>query len=198
MKNVEKFVASEFTTSARLLQQLAVDASEQVAEVGRILANCLIGGSKVLVFGNGGSAADAQHFSAELVGRYRRDRPSLPAIALTTDSSVLTAVSNDYGYDLVFVRQVQALAQSGDVVIGISTSGRSANVITGLQSARQCGAHTVALTGADQTSMFPFVDEVISVPSEDPPRVQEAHAVILHILCDIIEQAVCQDFEESR
>jgi D-sedoheptulose 7-phosphate isomerase len=143
-----------------------------------------------LIFGNGGSAADAQHFAAELGGRYRRERCALPALALTTDSSMLTAISNDYGFSRVFARQVEALALPGDTVIGISTSGRSANVIAGLQTARTLGARTVALLGADITGLAGVADQVISVPSTDTPRIQEAHAVIIHILCDLVEKAL--------
>jgi D-sedoheptulose 7-phosphate isomerase len=147
-------------------------------------------GRKILIFGNGGSAADAQHFAAELAGRYRLERRALPALALTTDTSMLTAISNDYGFTQVFTRQVEALARPGDTVIGISTSGRSANVIAGLQTAQVLGARTLALIGANITGLAGVADQVISVPSMDTPRIQEAHAVIIHILCDLVEKAL--------
>ncbi len=183
----KQFIANEFLASASLLQRLATDSTEQIAEAGVILVTCLQQGGKVLIMGNGGSAADAQHFAAELAGRYRQERRALPAMALTTDSSMLTAISNDYGFAHVFARQVEAHARPGDVAIGISTSGRSANVIAGLQTARALGAGTIALIGANITGLAGLADQVISVPSLDTPRVQEAHAVIIHILCDIVE-----------
>lgn len=183
----KQFIANEFLASASLLQRLAVGSTEQIAEAGVMLVTCLQQGGKVLIMGNGGSAADAQHFAAELAGRYRQERRALPALALTTDSSMLTAISNDYGFAHVFARQVEAHARPGDVAIGISTSGRSANVIAGLQTARALGAGTIALIGANITGLAGLADQVISVPSLDTPRVQEAHAVIIHILCDIVE-----------
>jgi D-sedoheptulose 7-phosphate isomerase len=144
----------------------------------------------LLVFGNGGSAADAEHFVTELVGRYRQERDPLPAVALTANTPQLTALANDLGYEQIFARQVRAFAKPGDVVIGISTSGRSVNVITGLQEARDRGAHTIALIGADIIGLAAVAETVISVPATDTPRVQEAHSVIIHILCDIIERAL--------
>jgi D-sedoheptulose 7-phosphate isomerase len=190
--DILKFSSSEFTASAQLLQRCAVDLAESVARVGDMLVERILAGNKLLVFGNGGSAADAQHFAAELGGRFRRERRGLPALALTTDTSLLTAVGNDYGFDRVFARQVAAMARPGDVVIGISTSGRSPNVLAGLQTARQFGATTVALVGANTSEVAPLSDFVIPVPASDAPRVQEVHAVVIHILCDIVEQAVCR------
>jgi len=185
-----QFIAAEFGTSAQLLQQMASDSVEQVAAAAEILINCLLDGRKILIFGNGGSAADAQHFATELAGRYRLERRALPALALTTDTSMLTAIGNDYGFTQVFARQVEAHAQPGDTVIGISTSGRSANVIAGLQTARVLGARTLALIGANITGLAGVADQVISVPSMDTPRIQEAHAIIIHILCDLVEKAL--------
>jgi D-sedoheptulose 7-phosphate isomerase len=188
-----EFISAEFQAAAQLFQQLALESTEQVLAAAEILVECLQNGHKVLIFGNGGSAADAQHFAAELGGRYRRERRALPALALTTDTSMLTAVGNDYGFAQVFARQVEALAQPGDVVIGISASGRSANVIAGVQTARTLGARTVALLGANITGLAGLVDQVISAPSTDTPRIQEAHAVIIHILCDLVEKAFADD-----
>jgi D-sedoheptulose 7-phosphate isomerase len=187
------FIAAEFRASAQLLQQLASESADQLLAVGEMLMACLQSGHKVLIFGNGGSAADAQHFATELGGRYRQERRALPALALTTDTSMLTAVSNDYGFAQVFARQVEALAQPGDVAIGISTSGRSANVIAGMQTARTLGARTVALLGANITGLAGLADQVISVPSTDTPRIQEAHTVIIHILCDLVEKSLLAD-----
>ena len=192
MTNIEQaqFIAAEFGASAQLLEQMAQNSVEQVAAAAEILIDCLLEGRKILIFGNGGSAADAQHFAAELAGRYRLERRALPALALTTDTSMLTAISNDYGFTQVFTRQVEALARPGDTVIGISTSGRSANVIAGLQTAQVLGARTLALIGANITGLAGVADQVISVPSMDTPRIQEAHAVIIHILCDLVEKAL--------
>lgn len=193
----KQFVASEFNASARLLQQLAVELTGPIVQVAELMAVRLSAGNKILMFGNGGSAADAQHFAAELVGRYRGDRPTLPALALTTDTSVLTSVGNDFGFQEIFARQVKALAQPGDIVFGISTSGRSPNVIAGLQAAQQSRALTVALIGADLSGCLPVADEIISIPIEDTPRVQEAHAVIIHILCDLVERLVFKGLESE-
>ena len=147
-------------------------------------------GGKLLVMGNGGSAADAQHFAAELVGRYRRERRALPAIALTTDTSILTSVSNDYGYTEVFRRQVEAHAAAGDVVVGISTSGNSENVARALALAREMGAVTIVLGGGDGGSLKAMADIALIVPSAETPRIQEAHITIIHILCDVVEASL--------
>ena len=144
-------------------------------------------GNKVLLFGNGGSAADAQHLAAELTGKYLRDRAPLPAIALTTNTSSLTAVANDYGYEQVFSRQLQALAVKGDVVIGISTSGNSPNVISAMEEARRCGAITVALTG-QCGKLKKTADFVLSVNSKETPLIQESHITIGHIICQLVEE----------
>jgi D-sedoheptulose 7-phosphate isomerase len=186
----DQFVISELRRSARLLEQLASESSGTIRQAGELLIERLSAGSKVLIFGNGGSAADAQHFASELVGRYRLDRAPLPALALTTDTSSLTSISNDYGFSEVFARQVRALAHPGDVVIGISTSGRSANVIAGLQAGRNLGTHTIALIGSDILGLAALADVVLSVPSSDTPRIQEAHGVMIHILCDMVEAAL--------
>ena len=143
---------------------------------------------KVLVFGNGGSAADAQHMAAELVGRFARERRGYAAIALTTDASVVTSLSNDYGYDRVFERQIEALGKPGDVAIGITTSGGSANVVRALEAARGRKLTTIALTGRDGGAAGRTADLHINVPSESTPRVQEVHMTLLHIICDLVER----------
>lgn len=145
-------------------------------------------GGKLLLFGNGGSAADAQHIAAELVVRFRRDRRALPALALTTDTSILTAAANDIGYDQVFARQVEALARPGDLVLGITTSGRSPNVLAGLLSARELGATTAVLTGAAGADLAGEVDHVLAVPSRSTAHIQEMHILLAHALCDGLEQ----------
>jgi len=158
-----------------------------IAAAGRALQASLTGGRKVLICGNGGSAADAQHIAAELVGRYRAERRGLPAIALTTDSSVLTAWSNDYDFDSVFSRQVEALGQPGDLVLGLSTSGRSRNVARALQAAREAGCTTVGLLGRDGGTIAPLCDVAVVVPLQDTARIQEAHMLAYHTLCAYLD-----------
>lgn len=147
-------------------------------------------GHKALFFGNGGSAADAQHLAAEFVGRYLKEREPLPALALNANSSAVTAIGNDYGYDQVFARQLKALAGRGDVAVGISTSGNSASVIEALVCARQLGLFTIGLTGASGGKMRGLVDALIAVPSNETPRIQECHILSGHALCDAVEQAI--------
>jgi len=170
-----------------------IDAIERhltpaISAVGDLLTEALAGGKKLLVMGNGGSAADAQHLAAEIVGRFKLDRRALPAIALTTDTSILTAIANDYGFDMVFRRQVEALAAEGDVVIGISTSGSSANVRTALILAGEMGCRTVGLLGREGGTIKDCVEIALTVPSDDTPRIQEGHITIIHIICDLVEK----------
>ena len=165
------------------LVNLLVEVAQACVEVYR-------NGKKILIAGNGGSAADAQHFAAELVGRYGFDRPSLPSIALTTDTSNLTAIGNDYGYEYVFSRQLEGLGQEGDLFIGISTSGNSQNVINAFESAKHKGITTVALVGRDGGKMALLADYAIVVPSNATPRIQESHLLIEHMICDIIEKEI--------
>jgi D-sedoheptulose 7-phosphate isomerase len=148
---------------------------------------------KTILAGNGGSAADAQHIAAELVGRYGFDRPSIPSLALTTDSSNLTAIGNDYGYDQVFSRQLEGMGQEGDIFIGISTSGNSVNILKAFESAKKKGIMTVALTGRDGGEMAKIADIALVVPSDSTPRIQESHILIGHIICDIIEKEIFAD-----
>ena len=171
----------------QLFQQLAA-LTPEVNEAGRRIAATLAQGGKLLLCGNGGSAADAQHIAAELVGRYGFDRPSIPSLALTTDTSNLTAIGNDYGYDKVFSRQLEGMAQEGDLFIGISTSGNSQNIVNAFESAKTRGVTTVALVGRDGGKMASMADYAIVVPSNATPRIQESHILIGHILCDIIEK----------
>jgi D-sedoheptulose 7-phosphate isomerase len=157
---------------------------------GRRLAECLRGGGKVLTFGNGGSAADAQHLAAELVGRFLRDRAALSAIALTADSSVVTAIGNDMGYESVFRRQIEAHGRAGDAAVGITTSGRSPNVVQALQRARERGLVTVGLTGGGGGRLVGAVDYLIDVPHAETARIQEVHVMVVHVLCQIVEEAL--------
>jgi D-sedoheptulose 7-phosphate isomerase len=159
-----------------------------VATIGETCAEAMRRGNKILLAGNGGSAADSQHLAAELVSRFAYDRPGLPAFALTTDTSVLTAVGNDYGYERVFARQVEAVGTKGDVFIGISTSGQSPNVLRALEAARRMGLVTVGLTGAGGAQMAPLCDHLLRVPSGETPRIQEGHIAMGHAICEIVEQ----------
>ena len=151
------------------------------------LAEALGAGRKLLVFGNGGSAADAQHLSAELVGRFQKERAALPAIALTADTSALTAIANDYSFKQVFVRQIEALGQPGDVAMGISTSGESPNVVAALKAARARGLKTIALTGRDGGAVGQAAEIHVNVPDQNTARVQEVHRALLHVMCEVIE-----------
>jgi D-sedoheptulose 7-phosphate isomerase len=157
---------------------------------GLRMGECLRGGGRVLAFGNGGSAADAQHLAGELVGRFRRDRAALSAIALTTDSSVVTAIGNDMGYESVFRRQVEAHGRPGDVAVGITTSGRSPNVVQALQRARERGLVTMGLTGGGGGNLVGAVDYLIDVPHAETARIQEVHVMVVHVLCQIVEEAM--------
>lgn len=171
-----------------LISKIEETMTGTIAEVVAMLADALGAGNKLLVLGNGGSAADAQHFAAEIIGRFKLERAALPAIALTTDSSVLTAIGNDYGFDVVFSRQVEGLGRSGDVVFGISTSGNSANVFAALAKGRELGCRTIALLGRDGGSIKSVADLALIVPSTDTPRIQEGHLTIIHIICDLLEK----------
>lgn len=158
--------------------------------LGQRMSDCLSGGGKILWMGNGGSAADSQHMAAELVGRFSRERPGLASIALSTDTSILTSVGNDYGFEKIFVRQIEALCANGDVVVGISTSGNSANVLEAIKSARARGALTIGFSGRDGGLLKDAVDECLIVPSNDTARIQEGHILMGHLLCDWIEDAL--------
>lgn len=189
---VEDVVAEAVRNSIAVKEAIARDAvfCGLLAEVGREMSNAVLARGKILFFGNGGSAADAQHLTAELTGRYLRERRALPAIALCANTSSLTAIGNDYAFDQIFARQLEALGVAGDVAVGISTSGNSQNVIQALKCASQKGMLTVALTGERRTAMAEVSRYWIGVPSLETPRIQEAHIMIGHILCDIIERAL--------
>lgn len=167
-----------------------------IARVSEVLVDTVDKGNKVLLFGNGGSAADAQHIAAEFVGRFAFDRPALPALALSVNTSCVTAIGNDYGFDLMFSRQIEALARAGDMAIGISTSGNSANVLRGLSAARGKGLCTVALTGCTGGKLKGAVDYCICAPSNETPRIQECHILIGHIISELVEETIFH--EQSR
>jgi len=185
-----EYIKREVAASAETKQKILNDEGfiAKIAEVAEACLKVYRSSKKTMLAGNGGSAADAQHIAAELVGRYGFDRPSIPSLALTTDSSNLTAIGNDYGYDKVFSRQVEGMGQEGDLFIGISTSGNSQNIITAFESAKAKGITTVALTGRDGGKMAQMADYALIVPSNATPRIQESHILIGHILCDIIEK----------
>lgn len=161
---------------------------ELLEKIIGIIVTAYNNGKKLIIFGNGGSAADAQHMVAELVGRYKKERKALNAVALTTNTSTITALSNDYSYDIIFSRQLEACADKGDVVIGISTSGNATNVIKAIETAKKIGCITIGLTGKTGGKLKNVVDHCICVPSDNTPRIQELHITIIHIICQIVEQ----------
>jgi len=187
-QRVTRSIQESITVKERLLA-----SAETVAIIGRVsgvLIEVLQKGNKVLLFGNGGSAADAQHIAAEFVGRFAFDRPALSALALSVNTSCVTAIGNDYGFDLVFARQIEALGRSGDVAIGISTSGNSSNVLRALSVSKKMGLHTVGLTGCTGGKVKDVVDHCICAPSNETPRIQECHILIGHVISEIVEQTM--------
>lgn len=190
---LEQRIQKAFIESADLKYQMAEVLPPTVASGVSILVDALTNGGKVLVCGNGGSAADAQHFAAEFTGRFERERPGLAAVALTTDTSALTAIGNDYGFDVVFSRQVQALGNPGDVLLAISTSGNSINVMRAIEMAHQQEMTVIALTGKDggkMQGMMQETDLMINVPHNRTARVQEVHILVLHCLCEGVDNAL--------
>ncbi len=181
-----------FQESADLKLRFIRQNAEVLNQVVKIVVNAFKGGNKVLLFGNGGSAADAQHIAAEFVNRFLIERPPLPAIALTTDTSILTSISNDYGYVDSFSKQIKALGKEGDVAIGISTSGSAANVIKALKVAREMGLKTVGLAGMDGGELVKIVDLAVVVDSQVTPRIQEVHITIGHVLCEMVDRMLFQ------
>ncbi len=187
---LERLIVERIEESIAVKRHLTGDANfvSIVADAARAISASIRGGGTVFFFGNGGSAADAQHIAAELAGRYLRERPGLPGLALTTNTSCLTAVSNDYGYDHVFARQLLAIAKAGDVAVGISTSGNSASVLRAIEAAREKKLISIGMTGAAGGKLKPLVDHCLCVASNNAARIQEAHILIGHILCEIVEE----------
>ena len=184
-------VLTALEESAVVVQRLQQDSvANQLVEVSQVITRCLKAGHKVLLLGNGGSASQAQHIAGELVGRFLIDRPPLNAVALTTDGTILTCISNDYSFHDVFARQVRAVGVAGDVVCGLSTSGRSRNVIQALEAGRDLGLVTVGLTGDDAGDLAPVCDYLLRVPATSTARIQEGHAVMGHVLCEVVERAL--------
>ena len=187
-----KMIKRELQAHRETIERTIEVMIPQIEEASKIAIETLQNGNKILLCGNGGSAADAQHIAAELTGRYKTERKGLSGIALTTDTSALTAIANDYGYDRVFDRQVEALSREGDLVIGISTSGNSANIISALRVARGLGCRTIGLTGRDGGAISGVCDLNLIVPSDDTPRIQEMHILIGHTICQAIDDAYLQ------
>lgn len=171
-----------------VIKTLLREQDQTIAAMAESIVACLENGGKLLLMGNGGSAADAQHFAAEMVGRFRAERPAIPAIALTTDTSILTAVGNDYGFERIFARQIEALARPGDAVLAISTSGESENLVRALQVAGQRGCRTLCLSGRDGGALARIADAALVVSCGETPHTQEAHLTVIHLLCQIIEE----------
>ncbi|HEY1326233.1 MAG TPA: phosphoheptose isomerase [Casimicrobiaceae bacterium] len=194
----QKRIKAQFADSAQLKQAAADAMAPQIARAAALLTDCLFADGKILACGNGGSAADAQHFAAELVGRFERERPELPAISLSTDTSLLTAVANDYSFEHVFAKQVRALGAKGDVLLAISTSGNSANVVAAVQAAQEREMRVVALTGKGGGRIGELLgasDVHLCVPHERTARIQEVHLLTIHCLCDAIDATLLGDDE---
>lgn len=187
---MKDFALKAFSDSAAVKQQFAQEHADRIATVAKLLVTAFREGHKVLLFGNGGSATDAAHIAAEFVGRYKRERAPLPAIALATDIAAITCIANDYGFDELFARQVRAHGQKGDIAIGISTSGNSPNVLNGVAAARECGMITVAWTGGTGGKLAALVDHPFVVPSTVTARIQESHITLGHVLCELVEETL--------
>ena len=188
LERVSRSIEASIATHERLLGD--ADVLSTIATVSDIVLGALLQGHKVLLFGNGGSAADAQHIAAEFVGRFNFDRPALPALALSVNTSCVTAIGNDYGFDQVFSRQIEALGTPGDVAIGLTTSGNSPNVLRAMEAARKKGLHTVGLTGSSGGKLKEAVDHCICVPSNETPRSQECHILAGHVVSQLVEETI--------
>ena len=198
MIDYEKRIREHFAESARLKLDASETLAPPIARAARVMTDCLLSDGKILACGNGGSAADAQHFAAELVGRFERERPELPAIALTTDTSLLTAVANDYSFEQVFAKQVRALGSRGDVLLAISTSGSSGNVIAAVEAAHSRDMHVVAMTGKGggrMNELLAATDVHLCVPHARTARIQEVHLLMIHCICDAIDATLLGDEE---
>ena len=188
-------IAAHLNLSLAALERATQDAAllSAARKIAEVIIAALRSGNKLLIVGNGGSAADAQHIAAEIVGRYKQDRPAWAAIALTTDTSALTAVANDYGFEQVFARQVEGLGRRGDVLLALSTSGRSPNILTALRTARECGLVAIGFTGAKGETLATHCDHLLVAPSDDTAVVQQIHLAVAHGICDEIEQALMRE-----
>ncbi len=180
----------ELKEHIEVMNRILDNGIEKIDEIARLIIDCYKNEGKVILFGNGGSAADAQHIAAELIGKYKLERKSLPALALTTNTSIMSAIANDYDFDKIFERQIESLVTDKDIVIGISTSGNSEDVLRGILKAKGKGAKTVALTGSSGGKLKDKVDTLLNVPSNNTPRIQEAHITIGHIICGLVENKI--------
>ena len=187
MSSVQKIIEDSIVVKRAAFEE----NSKNIDDVIQLLIETLKSGKKLLICGNGGSASDSQHLAAELIGRFQKERQALPAIALSTDTSILTSLSNDYSFDIIFSRQVEGLGQEGDVLLGISTSGNSKNVVKALEAAKQKSMKTVALTGQGGGKLGEVADICIAVPSKVTARIQEAHITIMHAVCELVEEQFC-------
>ena len=192
MSSMANKVNEVFKSSADLIKNLSADdlIKEQVINTSNVIINAIRNNNKVIFFGNGGSAADSQHMAGEFVCRFMFDRKSLPGIALTTDSSVLTAISNDYGYEQVFSRQLQGLSNKGDIAFGFSTSGNSENIVLAFKEAKELGLISIGLSGESGGKLNSLCDYLICIPSKSTPRIQEAHLLVGHAICEIVEESI--------
>lgn len=185
-------IVKSLQESIQAKQAICDHGLDQIIAIANVAIDSIRNGGKIMLFGNGGSAADSQHIAAEFVCRFKRKRCALPAMALHCDTSVLTAISNDYHYDHIFARQIEALGKKGDLAIGISTSGRSPNIIAAIKRAKELGIHTIGFTGGDGGELAKIVDHPFVVPSHSTPRIQESHITVGHILCELIEDGLHQ------
>lgn len=186
MRNLVKQI---FDDSIKIKEKTAECCSDSIIEAVNLIVRSIRKGGKLILFGNGGSAADSQHVAAELIGRFKKERKALAAVALTTNTSIMTALGNDYDFDIIFKRQIEGIASKGDVAFGISTSGNSKNVILGIEAAKKMGLVTITLTGNSGGKLAKLSDVSIVVPSADTPRIQESHICISHIICELVENA---------
>jgi D-sedoheptulose 7-phosphate isomerase len=186
-----QYIVGEIEASIAAKQEVINQQVSLITKIAETIISSLRSGNKLIVFGNGGSAADAQHIAAELVNRFRRERRALAALALTTDTSNLTSIGNDYSFDNIFSRQIEALGKRGDVALAISTSGNSPNVLNGVGQAKELGITTVGATGEDGGKLKDHVDICFQAPSRSTPRIQEVHITVAHVICDLIEKAFC-------
>ena len=188
--NVNDKIIGLFGDSIRVKEQFVSQYASLIREVSELIVSCFRNGNKLLLMGNGGSSSDASHIAGEFVNRFLKDRPPLPAIALNTDMAVITSIGNDYGFNLIFSRQVETLAKEGDIVIAISTSGNSPNIIAAVETAKKMGNITIGLTGGSGGKLASLVDHAFIVPSEATPRIQEVHITLGHVICQVVEDAM--------
>ena len=192
MINSKDIIKNEILESVKIIEK-SLDSIDIIDEIIKKIITCLKNGKKIVVFGNGGSAADSQHIAAELIGRFQKERKSIPAISLTTDSSIITSIANDYSYDEVFSRQCESIVLEGDVVIGISTSGNSKNVEKGIKMSKSKGAITIGLLGNGGGNIKKIVDISLEAPSTNTARIQEIHRVVYHIICKMVEEEIAKN-----